>query len=77
MVDPIAEFWLVALIVLHTVDGREVAINPAQVTHLQAAKPGEPNRLFTEGARCQINLADGKFVTVRESCDVVRKLLEE
>lgn len=65
------------LIVLHTIDGREIAINPKHVTHLLAAKAGEPNKQLAEGVRCLINFADGKFVTVAERCDVVQKLIEQ
>jgi hypothetical protein len=65
------------LIVLHAVDGYEVSINPQQVTSLRAAKEGEPNKLFTNEARCLISLTDGKFVTVAEHCAAVRQLLEE
>lgn len=65
------------LIVLHTLDGRAVTINPAQVTHLIAALADQPNVLLVEGVQCVINLSDGKRVTVTESCDAVRKLLEE
>jgi hypothetical protein len=65
------------LVVLHTVDGREVSINPSHVTSLQAGKEGTQNKLFTDDARCLIGLTDGKFVTVAEHCAVVRQLLEE
>lgn len=64
------------LIVLHTVDGHEVIINPAQVTNLIAAKEGQDNKLFTNEVHCMIGLTDGKFVSVGESCEVVRQLLE-
>jgi hypothetical protein len=64
------------LIVLHTVDGHEVSINPKQVTSLHAAKDDQANKHYVEDARCIISLTDGKFVTVIERCDAVRKLLE-
>ncbi|MEY9235417.1 hypothetical protein ABIF78_007740 [Bradyrhizobium japonicum] len=66
-----------ALIVLHTVDGREVSIAPAMVTSLMAARDDKPNELFTESARCLVNLVDGKFITVAEKCSAVRQLIEE
>ena len=62
------------LIVLHTVDGREITVNPKQVTHLGGPKAG--GGFFVEGVNCQVNMADGKFITVIETCDEVRKLLE-
>jgi hypothetical protein len=65
----------IALIVLHAVDGREVSINPVMVTSLHAATD-QNNKLLTNSVRCRVGLADGKFVSVAESCDAVRKLLQ-
>jgi hypothetical protein len=69
-------FVTLVLIVLHTVDGHEVIINPAQVTSLIAAKEGQDNKLFTNDVHCVVGLTDGKFLTVDEKCDVVKQLLE-
>jgi len=65
------------LIVMHTVDGREVSINPKQVTSLHGAKNGQGNQLLTGDVSCVVGLTDGKFISVAESCDAVRKLLED
>jgi hypothetical protein len=65
------------LIVLHTVDGREVTIAAKQITSLIAAKDDKPNELLAEPVRCVVNLVDGKFITVAETCSVVRQLIEE
>jgi len=77
----VAHFVLAAaairLIVLHQADGREIAINPAQVTSLYAALPGRPNRLVAPGSRCVVGLVDGKFASVIETCAAVRKLIED
>lgn len=72
-VFPIAMY----LLVLHTVDGREVSVNPKQITSLQAAKSDEPNKVLVETVQCAIGLSNGKFISVIEHCDTVRKLLEE
>ena len=63
------------LIILHTVDGRVVEINPSQITNISGPKGRDP--LFIEGTRCMINLTDGKFVAVREACNQVHKMIEE
>lgn len=69
------------LIVLHSVDGFETIINPEQIVILrpssEAAK-GTPNQLIVpgKGVRCIIGLTDGKFVSVVETCDAVRALIE-
>lgn len=65
------------LVLLHTVDGREVSVNPEQVTSLHANKANEDNKLLTSDVSCVVGLTDGKFVSVAESCEAVRKLLEE
>ena len=66
---------LATLIVLHSVAGIPIEINPAMVTHLRQPEFKTPS--FTEGARCMINMADGKYVTVRETCAEVRTLIEQ
>jgi hypothetical protein len=63
----------VLLVVLHTVDGREVGVNPPQVTSLRPAAEGKH---FTRQAQCMISLSDGKFVAVVETCAAVRRKLE-
>lgn len=65
----------VHLITLHNPDGHEIDINPPQVTSLRAAPEGQAREHFTGRVRCMINLTDGKFVTVVESCNEVRLLL--
>jgi uncharacterized protein YlzI (FlbEa/FlbD family) len=63
------------LIVLHRVDGGEVAINPAHVTSLMAA--ADRSKIVTPGVHCVVGLTDGKYVFVTESCAQVRSKLEE
>ena len=66
----------VQLVVFHTIDDREVLVNPFHVTSVYAAKNGEHNKLYTEKARCIIGTNDGKFITVVEDCDIVKRDLE-
>lgn len=65
---------LVALVVLHRVDGGEIAINPAQVTSLRSV-PGSLQRHLAP-SRCLVGLTDGKHAAVLEDCAEVRRLLE-
>ena len=65
-----------ALIILHSLTGAEVVVNPQLITSMQRAAPGQPNKNFAEGAKCVVNLVDGKFVTVVETCDEVRNKIE-
>ena len=63
-----------ALLTLHTGAGIAVEVNPELITHMRNPEPG--NKAFTEKVKCMINLSDGKFVTVIETCDTVRRAIE-
>jgi hypothetical protein len=61
---------LVTLLVLHVPGGREVMINPDEiVTMRQGEHKGE---FVHEDVGCLINMSDGKFVSVIESCTEVQ-----
>lgn len=63
------------LIMLHRLDGGEVAINPSQITSLHTAATSQ-NKVVNPDAHCVIGLTDGKLVSVRETCLEVRRLLK-
>jgi uncharacterized protein YlzI (FlbEa/FlbD family) len=68
-----------ALILLHTVDGYEVIVNPAHITSLHPsseANRGPPNTLIAKGVRCVVGLSNGKFYSVVEECPAVRQMVE-
>ena len=65
------------LVMLHTVDGHEVAISADQVTSLHAAKEDQDNKFFADSVNCVVGLTDGKFVSTAEKCSEVKQLLEE
>ena len=64
------------MVVLHQIDGRTVTVNPAQVTALYPSPPSGQNKLITKEAHCAVWLADGKFLSVTETCDQVKAMLE-
>lgn len=70
---------IVALVIFHTVEGHEVAVNPDHVTSLVSPREadGKSAKLFTDGVKCMINLTDGRFLNVAENCDQVKRQLEE
>lgn len=53
------------LVTLHTVDGRDVSVNPAQLVSI--GTPLESGTL-TPGTRCIIVMVDGKFLSLAEHC---------
>ena len=60
---------LSGLIALHTVDGRLVLVNPAQITQVREPLPeGNKGRQITKGVQCVITLTDRSFAAVREDC---------
>jgi hypothetical protein len=66
------------LVIFHGADGEEVEVNPDQVTSIRAPREkSEVDKLLPKTARCLINMADGKFVAVREDCAEVRRAIEE
>ena len=65
------------LVVLHAPDGHEILLNPEAIASMHAGVEGKPNELVTNKVRCVINTWDGKFVSVAESCDEVRRLIDQ
>jgi hypothetical protein len=60
------------LILLHLADGRPVHINPRAIVTVRDA-----GAQVTDKAQCLVNLWDGKYVSVLETCDAVRALIEK
>jgi hypothetical protein len=61
-----------ALLLLHTVDGREVYVNPAYV--VSTHEPQEKGR-YDEKVHCVVSFIDGKFISVKENCSEVNSIL--
>ena len=71
------EFALLALMILHRVDGGEVLVAPSHITSMHSKAPSSAqNKLVTHEVRCIVWLADGKQLSVLEPCDTVKKLME-
>jgi len=64
-----------AFVLLHRVDGGEVFVNPAQITALNA-RTAAPNKHLIEQAQCAVGLSNGRMVSVLESCEQVKQLLD-
>jgi hypothetical protein len=65
---------MLVMIILHSASGVEIDVNIATITNMRSPEPGNKN--FTPDVRCLINMSDGKFVTVRETCEEVRRVME-
>jgi len=54
--------------------GQPVGINPMEVV---SVRPVRATENFGPGIKCLIHTSDGKFIAVVETCDVVKRKLEE
>lgn len=67
-----------SLMILHRVDGGEVAVSPSHITSMHSKAPtSAQNKLVTGEVRCIVWLDDGKLLSVLESCDAVKRLMNE
>ena len=66
---------MLVMIILHSAAGVPIDLNAEKITNMRNPEPGHKN--FSDNVKCQINMVDGKFVPVRETCAEVRKLMEQ
>ena len=60
---------LAQMIITHMIDGRAVAINPSQITHLSEARRDiDEDKQLAPGIHCVIFFADGSYVSSAEEC---------
>lgn len=67
------------LVTLTMADGARVTINPQYVAKLYPTKEAMDkgaNQMVVRGAKCVVTMADGKFMAVLETCDMVKLKLE-
>ncbi len=64
---------LLVMIILHSGSGTPIDLNTQTITNLRNPEPS--NNAFTPNVKCQVNMTDGKYVTVQETCAEVRKLM--
>jgi len=67
-----------SLVILHRVDGGEVAVSPSHITSMHSRAPtSAQNKLVTGEVRCIVWLSDGKLLSVLEPCETVKQLMDE
>ena len=67
-----------SLVVLHRVDGGEVAVSPSHITSMHSKALGSArDKLIVGEARCIVWLSDGKLLSVLEPCETVKRLMDE
>lgn len=66
------------MIVMHTLDGRDVYVNPRHVISISVPREDkDAKKQLTPGVQCVVSFSDGKFVTVVEKCGEVLKKVRE
>jgi len=66
----------IALVELHGLSGQKIDINPAEVVSVRKPRVTDQGYI-SKNVRCLITLADGKFVSIVDECDVVERKLGE
>lgn len=67
----VAAFLFQVLILVHTVDNREIAVNQQAIVSIT-----RPREQMTDDAHCLISLVDSKFITTQENCATVIRMLQ-
>jgi hypothetical protein len=68
----------VLLIALHGPDGHDISINLDEITSVHCKIPGsKPTGAFAAGANAIINTTDGKFVSISETCEELKTIIQE
>jgi hypothetical protein len=65
------------LIALHGPDGHDITVNMEEITSVHCRYQGSKSGSFAPGANAIINMTDGKFVSIRETCEELKKILTE
>jgi hypothetical protein len=68
-------YVLLHLLRLHTPGGQEIDVNADTIVTIREPRTEEEH--FPKGAKCILNMADGKFNLVVEECREVRRLIDE
>lgn len=63
---------LAQMIVTHMIDGREVTVNMAQVTHMsEARRDVDEDKQLARGIHCVLFFPGGDYVSSAEDCDTI------
>jgi hypothetical protein len=66
---------VLVMVILHSGAGVEIDLQTDAITNLRNPEPSIS--AFSDNVKCQINMSDGRFVTVRETCAEVRRLMQD
>lgn len=66
---------MIELLLLQAMDGHQIHVNKDAIVTI--SEPRKIGRMGTDKFNCVIGLTSGKYVTVVETCDSVRKRMKE
>ena len=66
---------MIELLLLQAMDGHQIHVNKDAIVTI--SEPRKIGRLGTDKFNCVIGLTSGKYVSVIETCDSVRKRLKD
>jgi hypothetical protein len=73
LIIPIVMQWLI----LHAPGGQDIAVNIKQITSMRAGDPVTKNKIIAGEVRCVLNMDDGKFISVIETCGDIRRMIND
>ena len=65
-----------AFIQLHAPDGQVIYLNPEHITNLRKPR-GTDQGHFIRGTQCVVFTTDGKYLSIAESCERIREMLDK
>jgi hypothetical protein len=71
----VAELIAIALIQLTGPGSQVIHVNPDQIVTTRVVRPTQKDQ-FGPGVQCLVHTADGKYISVLETCDEVRLRME-
>ena len=67
----------VHMLVLTTLDGRTVYVNPSHISSVsEAREETDPHKLLTGRVHCVLIMNNSKVITVEEDCDSIRQRMK-
>lgn len=72
-VAPFMVYWLI----LHAPGNHEISVNAKRITSMRAGEGGTKNKVLIGDVHCVIAMDDGKLVNVTETCEEVRRMINE
>jgi hypothetical protein len=73
----VIELITITVLMLHTPGDHEIAVVAEKIIAMKGGEGGDKNKYVTGEARCVITTDDGKFLSVVETCEQVRRLIDE